>query len=125
MRKVSFFAFGKHIEIRGLLDTGNVLYDTKTKLPVIILNVNSVQKYLSKNDYKNITDKTYINSYVSHYLKVVTISKVQEEIPIIVPRFVVIKNGGEVKNVKCVLGLVNHNFENSNSYDCLLHRDLF
>ena len=124
IRKVSFFAFGKHIEIMGLLDTGNVLYDTKTKLPVIIVNVKSLKKYLPQKDYQNITNKNYLNSCFSHYLKVMTISKEQEEIPIIIPRFVVIKNGGDVKNVKCVLGFVNHNFENSNAYDCLLHRDL-
>lgn len=125
LRKVSFFAFGKHIEIMGLLDSGNALYDTKTGLPVIIINVKCLQKYLSQKDYQNITNNNYLNFSVSHYLKVATISNEEKEIPIIIPRSVVIKNGGELKNEKCVLGLVNHDFENSKLYECLLHRDLF
>ena len=125
LRKVSFFAFGKHIEIMGLLDTGNVLYDTKTGLPVIIINVKSLGRFLSQKDYKNITNEKYFNLGVHHYLKVKTISNEDKEIPIIIPKSVVIKNGGLSKNEKCVLGLVNHDFENSKDYQCLLHRDLF
>ena len=109
----------------GLLDTGNVLFDTKTKLPVIIINVKALKEFLSQKNYQNITNKNYLNLGVSHYLKVATISNEENEIPIIIPKFVIIKNGGNVKNEKCVLGLVDHDFENSKDYQCLLHRDLF
>ena len=74
---------------------------------------------------KNITNNFCIKSGVSHYLKVATISGEEQEVPIIIPKSVVISGGGNVKNEKCVLGLVNHYFENSNYYDCLLHRNLF
>lgn len=125
IQKVVFFAFGKHIEIMGLLDTGNILYDTKTKLPVIILNVKVLKNYLSQKDYQNITNEDYSSIAVDHYLRVITISKEEQEIPIIIPKYVIIKDGERVKREKCVLGLVNHDFENTNDYGCLLHRDLF
>lgn len=125
LRKVSFFAFGKHIEIMGLLDSGNVLYDTKTNLPVIIINAKIFAKYLSAKDYENITKGNYSNLQISHYLSVVTISKEETDLPIIVPKSVVISDGEKVQNVKCVIGLVSHNFENANAYQCLLHRDCF
>jgi hypothetical protein len=123
--EVSFFAFERHIEIMGLIDTGNVLYDTKTKLPVIIVNVKAIQKYLPLKDYENITKNNLSNEKVDHYLKVKTISNKESEIPIIIPKSVVIKNEGGVINRRCVLGFINHDFENSKMYDCLIHRDLF
>lgn len=125
LRKVSFFAFGKHIEIMGLLDSGNVLYDTKTKLPVVIINAKILSKYLSAKDYENITNKDYSKLLVSHYLSVMTISKEETEIPIIIPKGVTICDGNKVQNIKCVIGIVSHNFENANAYQCLLHRDCF
>lgn len=125
LRKVSFFAFGKHIEIMGLLDSGNMLYDTKTNLPVIIINAKILAKYLPANDYENITKGNFSNLSFSHYLNVVTISKDETKVPIIMPKSVVISDGERVQNVKCVIGIVSHNFENANAYQCLLHRDCF
>lgn len=123
LRKVSFFAFGKHIEIIGLLDSGNVLYDTKTKLPVIVIDVCALKKFLPKENYINITNCNYKNFPVSHYLNVVTVSDKTFDMPIVDIKFASIYCGTEKRNIKCVLGIVNHRFENSNRYDCLLHRD--
>ncbi|MBR7172272.1 MAG: sigma-E processing peptidase SpoIIGA [Clostridia bacterium] len=123
LRKVSFFAFGKHIEFMGLLDSGNVLYDSKTKLPVIIVSVYSLKKYLPQKDYKNITNCNYDNLAVSHYLKVVTIANKNFDIPIFDIKKVSVYFGTEKRSFRCVLGVVSHRFESSNRYDCLLHRD--
>ncbi len=123
LSKVSFLAFGRHIEIMGLLDSGNVLRDTKTNLPVIIINVRTIKNYLSKKDYENIIKGDYSKLNFSHYLKVVTISKEETEIPIIIPKSVVIGEGKNLKIKRCALGFVSHDFENSNAYGCLLHRD--
>lgn len=123
LKKVSFFAFGKHIEIVGLLDSGNVLYDSKTKLPVIIVSVFSLKKYLPNNIYKNITNEDYGELAVSHYLKVVTVANKEFDIPIIDIKEITLFDGEKTKKFKCVLGIVNHRFESTNSYECLLHRD--
>lgn len=123
LRKVSFFAFGRHIEIMGLLDSGNVLYDTKTKLPVIVLCEQTLKKYLPQNDYENITTGNYSKIGVGHFIKAVSISNEEIDIPIIEIQKVKIFDGQNSKEIRCVLGLINHKFENSNLYDCLIHRD--
>ena len=123
LRKVSFFAFGKHIEFMGLLDSGNVLYDSKTKLPVIVVDARALKKYLPRENYINITNDKYENFPISHYLNVVTVADKQFDMPIINIENVSIYCGSEKRKIKCVLGIVNHRFENSNRYDCLLHRD--
>ena len=124
LKKISFLAFGRHIEIMGLIDSGNVLYDTKTNLPVIIVNIQSLKKFLPQNTYKNITTNNYNELGVSHYLKAVSISNFEIDIPIIEIKKVKIFDSENAKEVKCVLGVVNHKFENANLYDCLIHRDL-
>ena len=45
------------------------------------------------------------------------------DVPIINISKARIGDGVENKEFDCVIGLVNHNFENANTYDCLLHRD--
>lgn len=123
LRKVSFLAFGKHIEIVGFIDTGNVLYDTKTKLPVIVLKCDSLKNFLPSKIYKNITNGNFSKLGVSHYIKCVSVAGKQMEIPIINIKKATISDGCDSKTFECVIGIVNHRFENSNEYDCLLHRD--
>lgn len=123
LRRVSFFAFGKHIEIIGLIDTGNILYDTKTKKPVIILKSEVLKKYLPKNIYINITKGDYSKLNAIHYLKAVSIGNNAQDIPIIKVSKAIICDEGKIKFIDPVIGIVNHKFENSNMYDCLLHRD--
>ena len=99
LKKVSFLAFGKHIEFVGLLDSGNVLYDTKTKLPVILVSVYSLKNYLPINIYKNITINNFNEMGVSHYLKVVTVDNKNFEIPIIKINTATIDDGENKKNI--------------------------
>ena len=122
LRKVSFFAFGKHIEITGLLDTGNTLYDTKTKRAVIVVDKKSLQKYLPKNIYKNITHNVYNELGLSNFLEFVSVGGAIMQMPIVDIKSAIIDDGSCVKKYDCVLGIANQNF-NTSEYNCLLHRD--
>ncbi len=123
LRKVSFLAFGKHIEIVGLLDTGNVLYDNKTHLPVIMVSTYSLKKYLPDNIYKNITFNNFSVLKNVRFIKMVTVANKVVDVPVIETNHVTISDGENLKTEKCVIGIVGHNFESGNAYDCLLHRD--
>ena len=123
IKKVSFFAFGKHIEFNGLIDSGNALYDSKTKLPVVLVSVLSLKNYLSQNIYENITKNNFCNLSCDHYLKVCFASGVVSEIPIFKIQNIKICGENGCSSFRCVIAIVNHKFENDNAYDCLLHRD--
>ena len=123
LKRVSFLAFGRHIEIVGLLDTGNVLYDSKTNLPVIVLSVFALKNFLPSNIYKNITIGDFSELGVNHYLECVSVAEKTLSMPIIKIDSATIICGDKSQKVNCVLGIVNHRFEGSNEYDCLLHRD--
>ena len=123
IKEVSFFAFGKHIKFNGLIDSGNALYDYKTKLPVVIVSVYSLKEYLQKNIYENITNRKFDDLFFDHYLKVSVVSGEISEIPIIKIPEIIVSDEKNSERFKCVIGLVNHKFENENSYSCLLHRE--
>lgn len=124
LRKVSFLAFGKHINLTGLIDTGNVLYDNKTGCPVVLVSSYSLEKYLPKNTYENITNNNFKEVGFDHSLKLVTVSNKTFDVPILNVKKVIINNDEKSKEFKAVIGIVNHRFENQKNYDCLIHRDL-
>ena len=123
LKKVSFNAFGKHINLTGLIDTGNVLYDSKSKLPVVLVSTYSLEKYLPKNTYKNITNNNFKDIGVDHYLKLVTVSDKMFNIPVLKVKEVMIEEDGGYKVFNAAVGIVCHKFENQKKYDCLIHRD--
>lgn len=122
LMEVSFFAFGKHIKITGLLDTGNVLYDTKTKKAVIVIDKTALKKYLPKNIYKNITQNNFNDLRLSNILEYVSVGGVKMEMPIIDIKSAKIDDGVCVKSFDCVLGISSQPFCDK-AYECLLHRD--
>lgn len=123
LTKVSFSLFCKHIEIVGLLDSGNSLKDTKTGKPVVIMSIKSLKKYLPKHDYLKVASGDFSPLHVSHYLDYTTISEKGSKMPIVEIDNIVIEKGDSIKKLDCVIGFVNHNFGDNNSFECLLHRD--
>ena len=61
--------------------------------------------------------------FFDHYLKVSVVSGEISEIPIIKIPEIIVSDEKNSERFKCVIGLVNHKFENENSYSCLLHRE--
>ena len=122
LMKVSFLAFGKHIEIVGLLDTGNSLYDTKTKKAVIVVSCQALKKYLPKNIYKNITNNNFNELGLSNIIEYVSVGGKILSMPIVDVGSVKIDDGVCVKKFDCVLGISSQPFAEKD-YECLLHRD--
>ena len=123
LRKVSFYAFGKHIEIVGLLDSGNTLIDDQSKKPVIVLSLYALKKILPKVSYDAVLKKDFSSLGVSHNLKIKFASGEVSQIPIIDIKSVNIVEDSKLKTFDCVIGLVDHKFENDETYQCLLHRN--
>lgn len=122
LMKVSFLAFGKHIEIVGLLDTGNSLYDTKTKKAVIVISCQALKKHLPKNIYKNITNNNFNDLGLSNIIEYVSVGGKTLSMPIVDVGSVKIDDGNCVKKFDCVLGISSQPFAEKD-YECLLHRD--
>lgn len=123
LSKVSFFLFGRHIEITGLIDSGNSLVDTKTKSPVIIIPLSVLKKYLSESECEMIERKQYFGLNISHELEYISVGGVKGKMPIAEIGEIELERNGEVQKCKCVLGIVEENFADSKNYDCLLSRD--
>jgi len=123
LTKVSFSLFCQHIEIVGLLDSGNSLTDTKTGKPVVIMSIKSLKKYLPKHDYLKVVAGDYSPLHVSNFLDYVTVGGKGTNMPIVEIENIVVEKGDKVKKLDCVIGFVDQKFGGDDGYECLLHRD--
>lgn len=123
LTKVSFSIFGKHIKITGLFDSGNSLYDTKSKKPVMVVSVDALKSVVSKEMLKRMRLGDFSTAAISHQIKFVSIGNTKANMPIVDVGNVVIhkKTGDEIRS--CVVGLVSQAFDKSGSFDALLHRE--
>lgn len=106
----------KHINIYGLIDSGNSLIDPITNKPVILL---------SKKSFLKLFSKTELNEMLTNQCRRVaceTISGDKIEIPIFENISVKLKFEKEFVIANCVVGFSGIRFENG-GYDCLLNRD--
>ncbi len=123
LSKVSFSVFGKHIEITGLLDSGNSLYDSKTGKAVIVVSVSALKKVLPKEQYQKFMYGDMSAVPVSHFISYVSVGGKTADMPIIDVGSATVKVKSGSKQFQCVIGLVNHSLDNSGGFECLLHRD--
>ncbi len=116
LKKVSFLLFGQHIEITGLIDSGNSV-TTKTNMPVIIISKQILEKKLSQINYENITNILK----KSEAITCKTISRENFEMPVIQGSFLEIA----IDKKKCcgALGVVENPFYDEDKFECLIHRD--
>ena len=116
--KVSFYLKGKHIFLYGLIDSGNMLFDTLTRKPIVLVSIDALRKFLSKSEIDNLLNMN------NRKIRCDTISGSGYEIPIFkVEKFLIKSESGE-KYFSCMIGIVNHNFDKG-KVDCLLHKDFF
>ncbi len=116
---VSFSIFNKHIEIIGLLDSGNTLKDNLTKKPVIVVSIELMKKY-----FKDISRYEFEKSgFCERKINCVSAGGLNFEMPIFDIGAVCVKSGSSIKSYDCVLGFVNQKFYDEKNYQCLLHRD--
>ncbi len=119
LAKVSFLLYGKHIEITGLLDSGNSLIDLKTNKPVIVISSNSLRKYFMNFDFENVLE----SGFCCRSIRCESAGGSVFQMPIVSIDNVCVKQGEIKKEIKCMLGIVNQKFYDEKKYDCLIHRD--
>ena len=114
---------GKEFEEEGFLDSGNMLYDSITKKPIILVSFDVFHKLYSDVKYSDVItkniDKTSIKN--GHYVKINSLSSAKSIFVFSVDELVV----GEDKKFKDVMvGLSLTGFEKSFGKGVLLHSEL-
>ena len=122
LSKVSFSLFGRHIEITGLIDTGNSLYDTKTRKPTIIVPLSVVKKYISTGEYSMLDERRYFGLNVASEIEYETVGGQKKLMPIVDIGEVLLERDGKKERHECVLGIVKESFSDKR-FECLLHRE--
>ena len=124
--KVSFFLFDSHIEINGLLDSGNSLYDKKTGKPVIVVSISALKQFIDEKKYNKLIVKNYEKLGAVSEVSCQTIGANDVVIPIFDVGEVMLEGieNQTKKTVKCVVGITSEKFLGNKYFDCLLHREL-
>lgn len=115
---------GKVLQEDGFLDTGNVLYDTITKKPVILITFDVFQKLYSNVSYINAFMKKTQNCSIKngHYIKINSIGSGTSILIFTVDELLV----GDDKSYKnAMLGLSFSGFDKCFGKKILLHSELF
>ena len=116
LANVSFMFMGKHIQIVGLYDTGNTLIDDVTHKPVVIVSSDALKKYFADINF----EKDFV---CDRCVECVSAGEACFSVPVYDVGEICIKQGGEIKCERCVLGFVERGFYDDKNYQCLLHRD--
>ncbi len=115
---VSFFLGGKHIRLKGLIDSGNHVYDSQTSLPVVLLSFDSLKRFMPLASFAYITDVLS-----SHCEKCVLVGGKTIYVPIVSVDGCEVSKNGKTRALKFAIGVVQQKFYDEKRYDCLLHRD--
>ena len=118
---VSFSLFGKHIEVVGLIDSGNSLMDNVTNKPVVVISVHALKKHFK--DFWGVD--MHSNALCQHFVDCVVAGGKKFQMPIFDIGSVCVKRGVEIKSFDCVLGFVTQKFYDEKDYQCLIHRNCF
>lgn len=116
LAKLSFSIFGKHIDIVGFIDSGNCLYDSLTKKPVIIVSKKALLRFFDDNELA-----VYLSS-TGRVIECETISESNIKLMVYDIKKTTFTIAGKSNEKPCVIGVVDKLFEGA-KYDCLLHRD--
>ncbi len=119
LAKIEFSLLDDHIKVTGLIDSGNSLYDSKTKLPVIVISKAVLRKYIADINYEIIT----LLLAEARREECLVVDGHRFEIPILEVKRICIDRDGEKKEIKCVLGVVEHKIYDTSNFECLIHKD--
>lgn len=126
------FIFHQPIRLKGLVDSGNQLYDPLTKRPVMIVSLDSLSEYLPNElrsvfenvnqflDDENVVPVEWINR-----LSVVPYRVVGQDHQLIVtfrPDKVILYQDKEVlQTEKVLIGIVNQKLSSDDTFDSIIH----
>ncbi len=113
----------KEIKEEGYLDSGNVLYDTITKKPIVLINFEVFSRLYENISRANLLTRDCVLSSIKngHYIKINSIGKGTSILVFTVDKLKVEEGEKEFKNV--CLGLSFSGFEKSFGKNVLLHSE--
>ena len=120
LANISFFIAGKHINLKGLIDSGNSVYDKQSNLPVVLLSIYSLKKYFPLASFNYVCE-----ILSSHYEKCVLVGGKTLFVPIVKVDDCVVEKNGNKQMKKFVIGIIDQKFYDERNFDCLLHRDFY
>jgi len=127
LRKVQIFLGNKILEFQGFIDSGNKLFDNKTKLPVIILSVKGLEKYFSKEEIEKLMlEKTASENFKKvHLTSYNTISGEAKKMLVFeADKMVIFSGDKEYTTNRFVIGVSYKKFNDATNYDMLLNPSL-
>lgn len=121
--KIVFKDNGKIIDEEGFLDSGNMLYDSITKKPIILINFDVFHKLYDNVSYLSVISKTFDEGSIKngHYIKINSIGCGTRMFVFSVDE---IKVGEDHSFNNVMLGLSFSGFEKSFGKKVLLHSEL-
>lgn len=116
----------KELKINAFLDTGNLLKDAKSNLPVVICEIWAFNDVFSKEDFYNLLSFKEIERFENfHYITYTTINGKQKKIAIFKPNNFFIKNlKGKYVKCDCFVGLEFNKIFYKQNYQALIGLDL-
>ncbi len=121
--KLTFKDGDKIVNEEGYLDSGNVLYDTITKKPIVLVSFDVFHKFYENISYISLLTKDFNSSSIKngHYIKINSVGRGTSILIFTVDELQVEGNERKYKNV--ALGLSFSGFEKSFGKNVLLHCD--
>ncbi|WP_044893847.1 sigma-E processing peptidase SpoIIGA [Bacillus alveayuensis] len=121
-----------HIALKGLIDSGNQLYDPMTKTPVMIVDMNELRQFLPQSIVKNCT-VTHMLHFTNekdiekwqHRLRIIpyrVVGREQQFLLALKPDKIVIRYENQWLEVtKGLIGLNEFNLSTDGEYQCIVH----
>lgn len=123
LTKVSFSVLGKHIEITGLVDSGNSLYDTKTGKAVVVVSASAFKNILPRAEYLRLLSGDFSVLPITHQINFVSIDGKTSDLPVFDIGNISVGSKLKPKTFKCVIGITLHELGEGKNFECLLHKD--
>ncbi|MFC0271204.1 sigma-E processing peptidase SpoIIGA [Metabacillus herbersteinensis] len=123
-----------HFIVRGLIDSGNQLYDPLTRSPVMIIDTQKIEEHLPEQLFKQAIQKDVMSSLTNengkghsweHRIRIIPYRVVGQDHQFLLgfkPDEVVIETKNELIKVnKTIIGLNRTTLSTDDEYECIVH----
>lgn len=124
LSKVSFSIYGKHIDMVGLLDSGNSLYDNDNCTPVIVVSADMMKNVFNKQKHADSENGNWKNFKIDGYIDYVSVGTKSEQskMPVIRNVLVKVETSGRVQKKICSIGFMDEIFQKKH-FNCIVHSE--